>query len=280
MSDVFGEAVHEEPPVPARSPQQEIEDLILANEGRLGDVHRLSQEGLSPEEIAQRLDVATVGFVYTYRTYAAAALTGRVPGGTHLRRGTISALNSLVKRGRDELSPGAMQLLQANRAAVERAARDEEISPAEAAADVEEKKQAMLTLAELRGVSGIYAFSYGWYLESPVDPARGTTLIKVGRADDVALRIQQHTSGARAHMPEPLALLRVYAQEPGSLTETERLFHDLLEAAGHGNPRRRGLNRSEVGREWFLTSEDYLDTVARALKLRTLYLGWSEFGGD
>jgi hypothetical protein len=115
----------------------------------------------------------------------------------------------------------------------------------------------------------------GWYLERPVDESRGFTLIKVGFADNIADRIKQHTSGARAHMPEALVLLRAYQCD--NPRQSEQTFHKLLETARHENPRRSVSRRSEIGREWFLTSEDFLDSVADALKLRTLYIGQSEF---
>ncbi|MDT3317699.1 GIY-YIG nuclease family protein [Microbacterium sp. KSW4-11] len=266
--------------VPPLSPTEEIANLIRNNDGRLGEVFRLDEQGFAPDAIAQQLNVATVGFVYSYRTYANAALHGKVPGGSTLRKATLSSLNSLVKAGRDVLSRDAMQLLLAHRSAVEAAELDAEPTVQEVEDNEQQERDALSTLERLRGVPGIYAFSYGWYLESPVDEARGNTLIKVGRAEDVSARIKQHSSGARAHMPEPLALLRVYSVETPELVHTERMFHQLLDTAGHGNPRRRGLNRSEVGKEWFLTNEDFLDAVAKALKLTTLYIGRSEFADE
>jgi hypothetical protein len=263
-------------PASTLSPRDEIGELIGMNEGRLGDVYRLGLEGLEPAEIAERLNVATPNFVYTYRYQIDAALDGKPTSGSVLRRQALSALNSLMKRGRNVLSPEAHKLLQSNAAAVEAAGLVED--PAEAArADIDEAISAAETLEDLRGERGIYAFSYGWYLESPIDPEGGRTLIKVGRAEDVETRIRQHTSGARTHIPEPLALVRVYSARNRDLAEIERNFHDLLESAGHANPRRNGKSRSEVGKEWFLTNENFLDTVAKVMGLTTLYIGQSEF---
>ncbi len=81
-------------------------------------------------------------------------------------------------------------------------------------------------------------------------------------------------------MPEPLALIRVYSVQDRDSAATEKTFHELLENAGHANPRRTGKSRSEVGKEWYLTNEDFLDSIAKALGLRTLYIGRSEFAGD
>ena len=199
--------------------------------------------------------------------------------GAVMRRQTISALNGLLKRGRSVLTPDALRLLQANRAAVEAAGTAVDAAAAAEAAASDES-EAMMTLEGLKGVPGIYAFSYGWYLESPVDAERGFTLIKVGRATDIAQRIQSHTSGARAHMPEPLVLIRAYATADRDPVYVEKRFHKLLETAGHENPRRSGSASREVGKEWFLTTEDFLDEVAETLELRTLYIGQSEFADE
>lgn len=261
------------------NPREEIAGLLLEHEGRLGDVYRLTEDGLTPEQIAERLDVATPNFVYTYRYQALAALNGKPTSGSVLRRQTVGALNTLIKNGRGSISAPALKLLQSNKTAVE-ASADLADPSEEALADDEEKAAAANTLADLEGITGIYAFSYGWYLESLVDSDRGQTLIKVGRAADVAARIKQHTSGARTHMPEPLALIRVYTTGTRDLLEVERTFHDLLETAGHSNPRRSGKGIRQVGREWYLTNEDFLDSMAQALGLRTQYIGRSEFSDD
>jgi T5orf172 domain len=234
---------------------------------------------LTPEQIASQLNVTTAGFVYTYRYQTQAALFGKPTSGAALRNQTVSALNSLLRRARGVLSPEALALLMANKGAVEAAGVDTDPA-AEAKADIEEKSEAANTLNDLNKVAGIYAFSYGWYLESPVDLVRGNTLIKVGLATDVAERIRSYASGVRTHMPEPLVLIRVYPTGGLDLSEIEKMFHELLDNAGHSNPRRSGTSKREVGKEWFLTNEDFLDSIAKALKLSTRYIGRSEFAGD
>ncbi|RZI96226.1 MAG: GIY-YIG nuclease family protein [Microbacterium sp.] len=272
--DVTSEVVVDVP-----APRAEIEDLLRDHEGRLGDVFRLSEQGLEPDQIAEALDVATSNFVYTYRYQSQAALDGKPTAGSVMRRQAVGALNTLIKLGRGRLSPDAMALLKSNLARVE-ASEDEADPVAAAEADSKEQFEAATTLGELAGVAGIYAFSYGWYLESLVDSGRGNTLIKVGRASDIANRIKQHTAGARTHMPEPLALVRAYEAGRDELHAIEKHFHELLETAGHFNPRRTGKSTSEVGKEWFLTNEDFLDSIAKALRLRTLYIGQSEFSSE
>lgn len=253
------------------SPREELEALLASDQGRLGDV--FNRAGMEPDAVARELDVSSSAFVYNMRRTIDAILDGRPVQGPAFRKQVLGAFGTQLARGRGVLTPAAVELLLANRAAIEAAGANED--PLEAAREAAaEVREAASTLAELAGVGGIYAFSYGWYLESPVDSERGNTLIKVGHSTDVGTRIRQHTSGARAHMPEPLVLIRVYATAERSTDAVERSFHDLLHTAGHDNPRRIGR---EVGLEWFLTNEDFLDSIAKVMGLRTIYTGRSEF---
>lgn len=261
--------VVEDPPV--LTPRQELEDLLRSDQGRLGDV--MNRAGMDPEQVAAELNVSSPAFVYNMRRTIDSILDGRPVTGSVFRKQVLGAFRTQESRGRKALSPEAAQLLVINRASVEAAGLLED--PVEAAVEAAtEAGQATATLADLEGVPGIYAFSYGWYLESPVDPERGNTLIKVGMSVNVAGRIRQHTSLARTHIPEPLALVRVYSTEGRNLDLVEHSFHELLHTAGHDNPRRTGR---EVGVEWFLTNEDFLDSIAKVLDLRTVYTGRSEF---
>lgn len=211
--------------------------------------------------------------MYSYQTQIDAALDGKVPNGPTMLKSVASALNGLLKKGRGDLSVAAIELLNTNRAKV-LLARDRLDPGIEAIAEAEAEHEEQAELGALRGVTGIYAFSYGWYLEMPVDPEGENTLIKVGRAQDVFGRIEQHRSGARAHIPEPLITIRVFDTEGRDVAAVERTFQGLLQTAGHSNPRREATrrgSRNEVGEEWYLTNRDFLDRIAAALDLRTMY---------
>lgn len=252
------------------SPRQELAEFIAGQEGRIGDVYMLTQEGLNAKQIAERLNVDTSGFVYLYQTHATAALDGVIPSGPTTLKATVSALNGLVKRGRTNLSPAAFDLLKTNQAKA-LAARDELDPEVEVRAEIEAELEEQTQVSALN-LPGIYAFSYGWYLERPLDPDGDNTLIKVGKAENIALRIAQHRHGARAHIPEPLVTIRVFATGERDLNQVERTFHRLLSTAGHDNPRYEKVSgKNEVGKEWFLTNKSFLDEIASALGLRTVY---------
>lgn len=259
------------------SPSEEIDQLLYEDESRLGDIYRLAYvDSLSAQDIANKLDVATVGFVYSYRAIIDAMREGRYSSSIHILKSSRGSIRGILKRNSAALSPGGKELLRQRIMEIEqridaseRQAAELDV-PEEAAGDARD-------LAILEGKPGIYAFSYGWYLENPVDPNLNTTLIKVGRAQDMGQRIREHKRGARAHIPEPLVVVRAFSAQNVDLAELEGHFHRLLNAAGHDNPRREVVIRSEVGREWFLTNERFLDAIASALKLRTEFIGQSEF---
>ncbi|MCR2824414.1 GIY-YIG nuclease family protein [Microbacterium sp. zg.Y909] len=225
--------------------------------------------------MADRLNIETSNFVYSYRAYIEAILNGKISTGVQLRRQTASALRSLIKRNRSALSAEALRILNTHLALAEQATTSDAESD-EATTEAEQDEETRVVTGALDGKPGIYAFSYGWYLENPVD-AKANTLIKIGKSDNVGERIRQHRVGARAHIPEPLVVVRVYGVGGRDLDQTEKDFHRLLSTAGHDNPRRVVAQRSEVGKEWFLTNEAFLDAIASALGLRTEYIGRSEF---
>lgn len=197
--------------------------------------------------------------------------------GATLQTQVTAALRSFIKRNRGQLSAVAVQLIVGHLALAEQALA--ELTSSETAVEEPQREDdADVDAGHLDGKPGIYAFSYGWYLEKPVDEKAGNTLIKVGQTVDVGLRIRQHRGGARAHMPEPLAVVRVYSVGEHDPAEVERKFHRLLTTAGHNNPRRVSNRRvNEVGQEWFLTNEAFLHAIASVLGLRTEYIGRSAF---
>ena len=121
---------------------------------------------------------------------------------------------------------------------------------------------------------GVYAFTYPHYLRHPTQPSESTdrqadrTLIKVGSsARDMRERIDQIANQTAA--PEPRRVLRLYrpTKTAPDVHDIERTFHRLLDAAGHGGPRRSSVERQFGGTEWFETSVEFLDAIAVALGL-------------
>lgn len=102
--------------------REEIASLLEEDESRLGDVYRLHVlEGLTPQEVADRLNVATIGFVYGYKSRIDAILDGKVTTGATLQTQVTAAVRSFVKRSRSQVSAAAAQLLVSHLALAEQA---------------------------------------------------------------------------------------------------------------------------------------------------------------
>jgi hypothetical protein len=79
---------------PSAAVKQELIRLLQKDGSRVGDVYRLSERGLNPDQVARELGVSTSGFVSNNRTVARALLEGHIPNGpsaaaqvaSHLRR--------------------------------------------------------------------------------------------------------------------------------------------------------------------------------------------------
>lgn len=161
--------------------REEIASLLEEDESRLGDVYRLHVlEGLPPQEVADRLNVATIGFVYGYKSRIDAILDGKVTTGATLQAQVTAAVRSFVKRSRSQVSAAAAQLLVSHLALAEQALA--ELTSSETTVeDPPRGDDADVDAGHLDGKPGIYAFSYGWYLESPSTKGPGTHSSKSGR---------------------------------------------------------------------------------------------------
>jgi hypothetical protein len=135
---------------------------------------------------------------------------------------------------------------------------------ASAATQLEEEKRRadqQTEQAEARGVVGVYVYALPHYLRHPYDQATGRTLLKVGRSDSDVIRRFRNQTRTTA-LPEEPVLLRIYGTGGESAVSAEATFHRLLDAAAHS----RRVGRI-AGCEWFLTSIQFLDEIARTLRL-------------
>jgi len=195
---------------------------------------------------------------------------GIFPNGTSMARQIAARMKATMRR--HGFSPDTREVLERNVAALEQLASD---------VDVFEAEQSKAEIAEqsaedrLRDRVGVYVFTYPHYLRHPTHPSTefekilDRTLLKVGFADNgIVDRVNHETSGAG--VPEHRRILRAYLTSHGetrSGRDFERLFHDLLDTAGHAGPKRNSTEYQRGGKEWFYTNVDFLDQVARILNL-------------
>lgn len=249
------DAVPSEPSPPEHDPvRAEIEAVLQAEEGALGDVWRRTQAGQSPDEIRIARGAERPNFVWTYNRTAKALLDGDLPTAPTVALGTARTFRRILKE--NKFSPEARSELERRLAILESRASDPNARAAEESDAIEATVE-----AEEHAVPGVYVYSLPHYVRHPYDETSGRTLLKVGRADRSVIRRFREQTRTTA-LPEDPVLLRVYPCAENESTETERTFHRLLEAADHDRSKAR-----TGGTEWFLTSVRFLDEVAAVLHL-------------
>lgn len=227
----------------------EVEALLAADTSVLGHLWAYEQEGLTPQEMAEREGTVNTGWVSIYRMLVRVLRDGEVPTAPSMSLTAARRVRKWLKN--PALSPQLKAALAAQEVALTSRAEDREAVAAEADAAAEVSKR-----AEASGASGVYVWSLPHYLNYPVDPKSGHTLLKVGHsAVDAYSRVRDSNWTA---LPEDPVLLRIYPAEASA--EAEKLFHGWLRAADHGQQQ-----NARAGQEWFLTSLKFVDHVARQM---------------
>ena len=245
--------------------REEIEVALKKDKTRLGDV--FNQRDRPPEEIASTLGVATKGFVYSHRQYIDAIQEGKIPTATTLASQTGSAVRGFLKR-HEELSEKARIALERIAEECDRQAQNKVLADKE---EIENKKQS----EELLKRPGIYVYSYPHYLKHPhILSQDGVTderkMMKIGMSGvDARTRV----FGQTAAMPEePVTLylftgvgeVRFSTCSDDELLGVEKKIHKHLENIGH-----RRSSDTGGGKEWFITNEKTIESIANLLDLRT-----------
>jgi hypothetical protein len=232
----------------------EIEQVILEEQGGLGDVYRRTMAGETPDQIRIARGAERPNFVWTYNRTAKALLDGDLPTAPVVALGTARTFRRILKEN---------TFSNETRAELERRLHILESRAADPGAKADEDKKAVdkTATAEEQAAPGVYVYSLPHYLRHPYDDTSERTLFKVGRSDRDAVRRFREQVRTTA-LPEDPILLRVYECDEDTSREVERTFHRLLEAADHDRSKAR-----TGGREWFLTSVRFLDEVAFVLKL-------------
>ena len=246
--------------------REEVERALSEDETRLGVVWRLSQKGVSEEEIKKELNVKTTGVVYGTRRYIKAIIdTFRVEilPLSRLQR-YAQELRGFVERHQEHLSPATIMEIEKRVAECDRRAKD----PAKRAEE-EQKLERQTSAAEKEAMPGIYVYALPHYLRYPVETSENDetddrTYLKVGRSENNAIKRFRQQRGSTA-LPEPPILLRIYVGSNGmDIEEVEKKIHRHLTAADHVRNSERG-----AGTEWFLTHLKFLDSIAELLDLKT-----------
>lgn len=242
--------------------RQSLHELLVDASGQLGAAYRARAEHPTDSltELLQYTNAANPGALSNRLAVVNAVMNEQMPGGPSVARQAASSVRTLLRRTSDQDAKAHLTTVIEG---LEQVAGDPGAAQAEQSELV--AKSAALeaeSAARLNEAAGVYVYTYPHYWRYPHVPGTERRLLKVGRTDARAwqrVRSQARSTGA----PEDPLLLRVYtADDPAG---SERTFHRLLDAAEH----ERSVGFA-VGREWFSTTIDFCDEIARALGLEIL----------
>ena len=241
---------------PSVEVHQELIHFLENDETLYGVVYRKKRDGVSNDVIQQEQGAKYPNFIWNYQRYIKALLEGDIPQGVSLMNEVAVLLRRLLKNS--EFSNSARAYLIASLQEI-----DERKSNSQFQIQAQNQVVKASNALEEKSVPGVYVYSLMHYLTFPYDSESGRTLMKVGKSDrDVIRRFREQTRTTA--LPEEPILLRIYeaSSSPLSLSDIEKSFHNLLEAADHDRSSAR-----TGGTEWFLTSLKFLDKIADTLNL-------------
>ncbi|MHB1786044.1 MAG: GIY-YIG nuclease family protein [Acidimicrobiales bacterium] len=238
--------------------QTEIESLLPQSKGQLGLVAGCLADGITDRRlIVDSGAAASTGAVGNILATVYALRDGTIPeNGPTVARMAASSARSFLKQHRERLSPEAVQRITSvidnlAAAAGNRLAQERE------EAELQERGDGLEEVLAAQG--GVYAYTFPHYWRYPTVEGSSRTLLKVGMTTkDAHVRVRQQAR--HTGLPEDPLLLRVYQHPTRDPRDLEKDFHDLLDAADHGR-----TDTKIGGREWFETSVEFLDMVAKKL---------------
>ena len=112
---------------PSPEVRAELVAFVRNDQGRLGEVYLRREQGLTADQIAADLGVATSGFVSNYARTLRALTDGDLPTAPSLALAAARTFRRLLKEG--DWSPTAHKYLERNTTELERLASDERPEP-------------------------------------------------------------------------------------------------------------------------------------------------------
>jgi hypothetical protein len=236
--------------------QDEIRTALRSNERQLGEVYRLKEQNIfTNREIVAAGAAANDGAAGNLRASIRAIVEDYIPGGPSIAAHAGRAIGGLL-RDNPELSSSAKSFLIDLRTHLDSIAHNEEAVERE---DSQINSASENLERSVEDLAGVYVYTLPTYYRTPIKSDPDRYWFKIGYTDKfVGARIKAQQR--QTALPEDPWILRVYSSDGPPSKEMERIFHGLLEAAGHT----RSTGRS-AGREWFTTSLEFLDAIASAL---------------
>jgi hypothetical protein len=238
----------------------ELEQALLANEGRLGEVYRLTKSGVgSNKEIVEAGGAANPGAANNLRATIRAILDEKLPKGPSLALQIGRSIGGLL-RDNPALSEDARTYLEDLRTRLEVLASDPDAIESETRVLEKGSEALERSLEKLPGVY-IYTLPSFRRVLQKIDPDR--SWFKVGETTKTAGK-RVADIAVRTGLPENPWIARVYRHAELTPRALEKKFHDLLAAAGHNQAPGR-----HAGEDWYATNLEFLDAIAAALGCET-----------
>lgn len=230
----------------------EIEALLSQDDARQGQLWRWYEAGRTDAEWQQARNLRTPP---TNAKHTIAALTyGVVPNGPTYAKEDASVVRRWLNK--KEMSIELREALTDQLRVLNQVAG----SPGPAGVIQRTPTTPATRSADAQPVPGVYVYTLPLYLAHPVDAENGRFLLKVGHSTvDVFKRVSSQSRTTA--LPEDPILLRTYpcAESAGM----EARFKEALSRVGHV---RAEITR-HAGTEWYPTTLEFLDGVAREMGL-------------
>jgi hypothetical protein len=239
----------------------ELEGYMLADEFLLGEIFTLYKEGVTDaKELVIRTNAANRGVVYNNLAMIRALLESKVPAGASMSRQCAWAVGRITKNN-PTMSSRLKDYLSHLKLSLEE--NTNSITAVQHDVDKIDRQSDALARQAVGIQNGIYVYSFPTYLHFGTIEDQALYWVKIGSTkNSVWQRIVEQNR--QTSMPEDPKLLRIYHKAEMNIDEIEKNFHTTLEAVGH---ERSAARRTKAGTEWFATTLEAVDAIAKLMSL-------------
>lgn len=245
--------------------RDELWDALCEYSGVLGEVAaRLRERDYSNDELVAEGAAANAGAASNARAAISAIVDGKTPRAPSVAQKVGTNVRTLLKNNYD-LSERAHARLTGLLADLDLTSHDPvAIESEDAAAKIESERLRKVLQKE----PGVYVYTLPSFRRVPILENPDRFWFKVGYSD-VGAASRVFPLAARTGLPEAPEIRRVYQHSVMDNRALEKVFHSLLEAAGHDSSK-----EPHTGKEWFRTNLTYLDAIAKELGCHILGEHW------
>lgn len=240
---------------------EEVRQMLAKDDLLLGSVFRAMENGITNAlQLVEATGAANRGVVYNYQKMISSILEGSLPNSASVSRNAARSIARLIKDA-DVVSKATLDYLNSTRARlIENAEAENAVLHDQKSIEVQ--SQALAQVASTIQ-NGIYVYSFPTYLHFGTVEDQDVYWLKIGSTrNSVWQRIVEQNR--QTSMPEDPKLLRIYHKPGMNIEEIEKNFHATLEAVGH---ERSAARRTKAGTEWFATTLEAIDAIAKLMSL-------------